>query len=420
MTPAYDIVIVGAGLAGACAAALLVRHAGIEPQGVALLAGELPGAARPPSDAPPELRVVAISRASERVLRAAGAWARLDQARLCAYERMRVWHQASAATGADALCFDAADIGEPNLGYIAENRALLWACIDSFRAAGGTLVSAQLAAAAIGPEGAGLECTDGRGLSARLLVGADGPQSLVRDCAGLTVRTHDYRQLAIVATVRTARAHENTAWQRFLPTGPLAFLPLFDGSSSIVWSLDEPQAPELRDCSEAQFNQQLEAAVDGVLGATALASERASFALRSMAAESYVAPRCALIGDAAHVIHPLAGQGANLGLLDAAALCEAVASATAQREDPGALRVLRGYEQQRRTHNLFMDAAMSAFHSGFGVSRGPAAWLINRALGAVNRSGALKRAFARQALGTAGELPRLARASLADLAHGAP
>jgi 2-octaprenylphenol hydroxylase len=416
MTAGYDIVVVGGGLAGACAAALLVRHAGIEPQRIALLAGEFPAASTP--DAPPDLRVVAISRASERVLRSAEAWPRLDQARLCAYERMRVWHESMEADSEAALCFDAADIGEPNLGFIAENGALLRACIDSFRAAGGTLIAGRVASLGMHADAAHLACSDGPEIAARLVVGADGAQSLVRERAGLAVRTRQYRQLAIVATVHTERAHANTAWQRFLRGGPLAFLPLFDGSSSIVWSVDEAQGPELRDCSEAEFSERLERAADGVLGATTLASERASFALRSMAAESYVAPRCALIGDAAHVIHPLAGQGANLGLLDAAALCEAVAGASAQREDPGALRVLRGYEQQRRTHNLFMDAAMSALHGGFGVESAPATWLLKRGLGVVNRSGALKRAFARQALGTAGALPRLARAPRAEPVYG--
>jgi 2-octaprenylphenol hydroxylase len=374
---------------------------------VALLSDELP--AMRAGEAPAELRVVAISRASERVLRAAAAWQHLNAARLCAYESVRVWHESIAPGAEGALRFDAADIGEPNLGYIAENGALARACHDSFIAAGGTRINAAVEGLEFDTDQATLRTADGRDIAARLVVGADGAQSLVRARSGNASRTLDYRQLAIVATVRTAKPHQHTAWQRFLHTGPLALLPLFNAHSSIVWSMDLSPAQALRDITDAQFNERLLAATDGVLGDIALVSERLSFPLRSMAAQSYVAARCALIGDAAHVIHPLAGQGANLGLLDAAALCEAVAAAVAQREDVGALRMLRRYEQQRRTHNLMMDAAMSAFQTGFAAKVGPGAWLVNRALGAVNRSAMLRRAFARQALGTSGELPRLAR-----------
>ena len=406
MTVTHEIAVVGGGLTGACIAALLVHHGRIAPERIVLLAG---GPPEPIDDGAPALRVAAISRASERVLRAAQAWTRLNAARLCAYERMRVWHESAATQSAAALCFDAADIGEPNLGFIAENSALTHACMESFRASGGTVVRSPLAALSITERNAQLTCEDAGTLTVRLVVGADGAQSLVRERVGLGVRRREYRQSAIVATVRSARAHEHTAWQRFLHTGPLALLPLFDGSCSIVWSADDTYASELRDCPVSEFNRRLDAASAGALGEMQLASGRLSFPLRSMAAHSYIAPRCALIGDAAHVIHPLAGLGANLGLLDAAALCGAVADAIAQREDPGAMRVLRGYEQQRRTHNVLMDAAMSALQSGFAAARGPGAWLLNRALAAVNRSAALKRAFAQQALGTAGELPRLAR-----------
>jgi 2-octaprenylphenol hydroxylase len=407
MSHSFDIVVVGGGLAGACTAALLARHGGIAPERIALLSDEWPPLPAPGEGA--QLRVVAISRASERVLRAAAAWPLLDPARLCAYERMRVWHETSAPSGASALSFDAADIGEPNLGFIAENGALVRACQDSFAAAGGSRIDSMLESASFEPEQARLRCADGRELTTRLIVGADGAQSVVRASAGLNARTLDYRQLAIVATVSSSRSHESTAWQRFLRTGPLALLPLFDGHSSIVWSVDQALARQLLDLPEGLFGQRLTDASDEVLGSIALASQRISFALRSVASSSYVAARCVLVGDAAHVIHPLAGQGANLGLLDAAALCQVLADATHEREDVGALRALRRYEQQRRTHNMLMDAAMSALRSGFAAPAGPGALLINTALGAVNRSGTLKRLFARQALGSTGELPRYAR-----------
>jgi 2-octaprenylphenol hydroxylase len=404
----YDIAVVGAGLAGACIAALLARHAGLAPDRIVLVGDGLEAGGD--AEAAPDPRVVAISRASEHVLQAAGAWSRLDPSRLCAYERMRVWHESSSANAATALCFDAADIGEPNLGRIAENRALLHACIESFRAAGGVVLSTGLSALTFRPEAAELVCGDGSTFSVRLVVGADGARSMVRACAGLVVHGRDYRQVGIVATLHTARPHEHTAWQRFLRSGPLALLPLPDGSSSLVWSTDQAQAARLRECSETQFCEQVELASDLVLGTCRLQSQRLGFALRSLRSQSYVVPRCALIGDAAHVIHPLAGQGANLGMLDAAALCEAVARALREREDPGALRILRGFEQQRRTHNLVMNAAMGAFQGGFSAARGPAAWLASQALGIANRSGPLKRALARQALGLSGELPPLARA----------
>jgi 2-octaprenylphenol hydroxylase len=407
VTPDFEIAVIGGGLAGACAAALLVRHARIEPARVALLAPERPQPAL--AGAPPELRVAAISRASERILRAAGAWQRLDPARLMPYEHMRVWHESAEPDGAAVLRFDAEDVGEPNLGIIAEMNALQYACQQAFCAAGGTLIEAPLGALRIEREAVSLECGAMR-CHARLAVGADGARSIVRERAGIEARVHGYGQQALVATIASGRAHHATAWQRFLRTGPLALLPLFDGSSSLVWSLDEQQAGQCRDCDAAQFEQRLEAACAGVLGPLRLCSERLAFPLRSLAAHAYVAPRCALIGDAAHVIHPLAGQGANLGLLDAAALCEALAAGVAEGEDPGALRVLRRYEQQRRTHNLATDAAMSALRFGFAVAGGPLAWLRNGALAQINRSAELKRVLARAALGLAGELPSLARA----------
>jgi 2-octaprenylphenol hydroxylase len=231
----------------------------------------------------------------------------------------------------------------------------------------------------------------------------------VRTAAGLSATHADYGQSAIVANVATARAHEHTAWQRFMRDGTLALLPLADGASSIVWSADAERAQELLAATDEQFARALERGSDRVLGSTRLLSERRSFALRRLSAPRYVSERVALLGDAAHVVHPLAGQGVNLGLLDAAALAQLLLEAVTQREDPGALRVLRAYERWRKSEVALMAGAIEAFDRFLAHGSGPLARLAQAGLGVVNRSQELRRFFIERALGTQGELPRAAR-----------
>jgi len=320
---------------------------------------------------------------------------------------MRIWHESVAADSEQVLVFDAADAGEPNLGFIAENRLLQTALLGAFADAGGHLEAAQLSALEITDAGVNLT-TSGRVLSARLVVGADGAQSTVRRAAGLTAAVCDYHQTAIVASVATARPHQGTAWQRFMHDGTLAFLPLADGTSSLVWSADDDLAAGLLGATASGFAQQLDRASDLALGSTRLVSERTSFPLRRLAAQRYVAQRVALVGDAAHVVHVLAGQGVNLGLMDAAALAQLVLAAAGQREDPGALGVLRAYERWRKSEVALMSTAIDSFDRLLAHGSGPLARVAQRGLSWVGRSQELRRLFIRRALGLSGELPQAA------------
>jgi 2-polyprenylphenol 6-hydroxylase len=409
----FDALIIGGGPVGAATAALLAREAGLPASRIGLLAPDLAQAeAATPADAPPQLRVSAIARASQRVLQRAGAWPLIPAARIGPYERMRVGHESMPADALTTLTFDAAELAEPDLGAIIENHLITRASVQSFRASGGTLIAGAMQSLRVEADAVTVTAsvTDAsaahatapggeRTLRTRLVIGADGAHSAVRAQLGIRVHTHDYGQLAIVGNVSSARPHQRTASQRFLATGPVALLPLYNGQCSIVWSATAERARESMALPAEEFSARLSTATDHVLGQLTLTSERAAFPLARVSSSAMISPRAAIVGDAAHQVHPLAGQGVNLGFLDAAALCDAVRRARNEGEDIGALRALRPYEQARYTHNLVMSNAMSAFNFAFsrgGLAGEAAAW----ALGLAGNQPFIRQFFARQAMGT--------------------
>lgn len=400
-----DIVIVGGGPVGAVLGALLARGPQAAERRIVLLERDLPTTEI--VDAATELRVFALSRASERICRAAEAWAALESTphALAAYRRMHVWPASTTPRGAGSLTFDAAELGEPDLGHIVGNGHLQRAALAAFRAAGGELRAAKVDDLVFEADAVRVRTSAGD-LEASLVIGADGGRSAVRRCAGLGAEQQDYGQLGLVANLQCERPHEHTAWQRFLGEGTLALLPLADGRCSLVWSLPTARAEEWLAATPEAFSSAVTAASDGVLGALTLSGERRAFPLRRVHAPAYVRERCALVGDAAHIVHPLAGQGVNLGLLDAAALVDCIDDAAEVGEAPGAMRVLRRYERWRKGENEAMGYAMDLFNRYLAFGDGAVGRFAQQGLGLVARAPMLRRAFVARALGLEGEMPR--------------
>jgi 2-octaprenylphenol hydroxylase len=401
MEQVHDVAIIGAGMVGATLACCLAEGG---------LRIALVESAPPPADWPDgsvDVRVSALTAASVQIFRRLGVWRSMVDLGVSPFSRMRVWD----AGGAGTIRFDCTDIGEPQLGHIVENRVMQRALHARARSFAHVSVHCPSSVSTLAPreESIRIGLTGGGALEARLVVGADGASSQVRQLAGIGTRGWSYDQHALVATVATGLPHEETAWQRFLPQGPLAFLPLRDGRSSIVWTTEPARAQELLRLSEADFMAQLADAFERRLGAITAVSGRGAFPLRLQHANTYIAPRLALVGDAAHTIHPLAGQGVNLGLLDAAALAEAVLDAHKAGADVGARGVLRRYERWRKGDNMQMMLAMDAFKRVFGSASPLLRMARNLGLDLTDAAAPLKHAIIRRAMGLRGDLPQLAR-----------
>jgi 2-octaprenylphenol hydroxylase len=407
--PDFDIIVIGGGMVGAACAALIAADRKLDDLRIALVEAQGPGL--PPPDDDIDLRVSAVSRASERILERAGAWSHI--ALRSPYSDMVVWDVKGAPRGAGSISFSASEIGEPNLGYIIENRRLQWALWEAERFRERVVVlKAGLTDIAFADESARVTLDDGRSFSACLLIAADGSASTSRQLAGIRLEGAHYHQHAVVTHIATERPHQYTAWQRFLPKGPLAFLPLADGRSSIVWSTTPDYAEHLATCAPEQFERELGEASAHVLGALKVTAPRARFPLQWAHASEYCKPRFVLIGDAAHTVHPLAGQGVNLGMLDAAALVQILSDAHANGAQPtelGELRVLRRYERWRKSENALALSLIDGLKHLFGSTGLVLGSLRRSGLTFLDRTPVAKRFLIMRALGLAGEVPEIVK-----------
>ncbi|MDZ4728640.1 MAG: FAD-dependent oxidoreductase [Xanthomonadales bacterium] len=400
-----DIIVVGAGMVGAATACMLAR-AGFSVQVI-----ESKQAQQFSTDEPVGLRVSALSPGSQNVLTAAGVWQRIADQRHSAYRRMRV----EDGDEKTVLDFNAGEFALERLGSIVENDLVQYALWQQMQ----NLASVELVCPAsvrqihIEAGTAQVTLDDGRSLSAALLVGADGATSAVRKAMGVDQQVWTYGQQGIVCVVKSSIANTGLAWQRFMPGGPLAFLPLADGSSSIVWTRPDIEVNELLTLDDAAFLARLQSAMAESAGAESLFGKlqscgpRAAFPLRMALSDSYATQCAVLIGDAAHVVHPLAGQGVNLGFLDAAALVETLLGNRKQGNRLNDERSLQAYSRARRSETELMARGIHGIRSLFAIQ--PLSPLRRLGLGLLARSWHGKEAFIRRAAGLNSNAPAIAR-----------
>jgi len=398
----FDVLIVGAGLAGSTLALALGGHnlrvGLIEAQSISSLASVLP----PPGLEGYDTRVSAITPASQSIFESLGVWATICAKRVSPYKTMQVWD----GEGSGEIDFHCSEISAGLLGHIVENGVMNTVLLESIRDRGGVELFSSVKLKSLEQKLDGsvsVKLEDDSKLDTALLVAADGALSRVRELADFRTREWDYGHRALVATVQTENSPQQTARQAFMTQGPLAFLPLSSVGGkhycSVVWSAEPALSEELCKLGDSEFCERLERVFESRLGKIKGSSPRFAFPLRQRHAIDYVKPGIALVADAAHTIHPLAGQGINIGLQDVNVLADEILTAKARHQCVGALSVLKRYQRRRKHDNLLMMAAMDSFKRLFEQQSLPLRWLRNTGMTGLSKLPALKKKIMRHAMG---------------------